>query len=128
MSADAMNNVVLYIDDNEDNVVLLRRLFKRKCPDLQLRTAMTGHDGVRVALDEQPALILLDNRLPDASGGQILRQLAAASATAAIPVVILSGDSNPAIVDELLAAGAADYLGKPFEVGELLAIIGRYLN
>lgn len=123
-----MNEVVLYIDDNEDNIFLLKRLFKRKRPDIQLRTAMTGDAGVRVALDDLPALILLDNRLPDASGEQVLRQLAAAPATAAIPVVILSGDSNPATVDELLAAGAADFLGKPFDVHQLLTIIGRYLN
>jgi CheY-like chemotaxis protein len=123
-----MNGVVLYIDDNEDNIVLLRRLFKRKCPDVQLRTAMTGGDGVRVAIDDPPTLILLDNRLPDASGEQVLRDLAATPATAAIPVVILSGDTNPATVKELLAAGAADFLGKPFEAGELLAIVGRYLN
>jgi CheY-like chemotaxis protein len=123
-----MNGVVLYIDDNEDNIVLLQRLFKRKCPDVQLHTAMTGGDGVRVAIDDQPALILLDNRLPDASGEQVLRDLAAAPATAAIPVVILSGDTNPATVNELLAAGAADFLGKPFEASQLLAIVGRYLN
>jgi CheY-like chemotaxis protein len=123
-----MNGVVLYIDDDEDNIFLLRRLFQRKCPDIQLHTAMTGHDGVRVAIDDQPALILLDNRLPDGSGEQVLRHLAAAPATAAIPVVILSGDSNPATVNELLAAGAADFLGKPFEAHQLLAIIGRYLE
>jgi len=123
-----MNGIVLYIDDDEDNIFLLRRLFERKRPDIDLRSAMTGHDGVRVAIDDQPALILLDNRLPDASGEQVLRHLAAAPATAAIPIVILSGDSNPATVDELLAAGAADFLGKPFEAHQLLAIIGRYLN
>jgi len=123
-----MNGVVLYIDDDEDNVFLLRRLFTRKCPDIELHTATTGHDGVRGAIDDLPSLILLDNRLPDASGEQVLRQLAATPATAAIPVVILSGDSNPATINELLAAGAADFLGKPFEAHQLLAIIGRYLN
>jgi CheY-like chemotaxis protein len=123
-----MNGVVLYIDDDEDNIFLIRRLFERKCPDIQLHTAMNGHDGIRVAIDDQPALILLDNRLPDASGEQVLRNLAAAPATAAIPVVILSGDSHPATVNELLAAGAADFLGKPFEAHQLLAILGRYLD
>ena len=123
-----MNGVVLYVDDDEDNVFLLRRLFTRKRPDIQLRTAMTGHDGVRAAIDDPPALILLDNRLPDASGEQVLRRLAATPATAAIPVIILSGDSNPATVDELRAAGAADFLGKPFEADQLLAIVGRYLS
>jgi CheY-like chemotaxis protein len=123
-----MNGVMLYIDDSEDNIFLLQRLFKRKCPGIQLHTAMTGRDGIRAAIDGQPALILLDNRLPDVNGQQVMRQLAATPATAAIPVVILSGDSDPATIDELLAAGAADFLVKPFDVNQLLAIIGRYLH
>ena len=123
-----MNGIVLYIDDDEDNIFLLRRLFERKCPDIQLHTAMNGGDGVRGAIDSQPALILLDNRLPDASGEQVLRHLAATPATAAIPVVILSGDSNPVTVNELLAGGAADFLVKPYDIHQLLAIIERYLH
>ncbi len=123
-----MNGVVLYIDDNRDNIFLLERLFKRTCPDIQLHTAMTGRDGIGAAIDHQPALILLDNRLPDTNGEQVLRRLAATPATAAIPVIILSGDSNPVTVDELLAAGAADFLVKPFDIHQLLATIGRYLH
>ena len=123
-----MNGVVLYIDDSPNNILVVQRLFKRKCPDVQLRTAMTGRDGITAAIDDQPGLILLDNRLPDTSGEQILRELAATPATAAIPVVILSGDSNPLTVNELLAAGAADFLAKPFDIHELLAIVGRYLH
>jgi CheY-like chemotaxis protein len=123
-----MNGVVLYIDDSQDNIFLLQRLFKRSCPDVQLHTAMTGRDGIKAAIDHQPALILLDNRLPDINGGQVLSQLAAAPATAAIPVVVLSGDSNPVTVNQLLAAGAADFLVKPFDIHQLLAIIGRYLH
>ncbi len=123
-----MNDVVLYIDDNQDNIFLLRRQFKQRRPDIQLHTAMTGHDGIKAAIDDQPALILLDNRLPDANGEQVLLQLAAAPTTAAIPVVILSGDSNPVTINELLAAGAADFLVKPFDIHQLLTIIGRYLH
>jgi CheY-like chemotaxis protein len=59
---------VLYIDDNQDNIFLLRRLFRRSCPDIALYTAMTGGEGVKAAIDERPALILLDNRLPDTNG------------------------------------------------------------
>jgi CheY-like chemotaxis protein len=123
-----VNGAVLYIDDNPDNILLVQRLLKRRCPDVQLHTAMTGDDGIRAASDDQPALILLDNRLPGTSGEKILRQLAATPATAAIPVVILSGDSSPATVSELLAAGAADFLAKPFDIHQLLAAIGRYLD
>lgn len=123
-----MNGVILYIDDNQDSLFLLQRLFKRRCPDIQLHTAMTGRDGIMAAIDDRPALILLDNRLPDVNGEQVLRQLAATPATAAIPVIILSGDSDPVTVDKLLAAGAADFLVKPFDIHRLLATIGRYLH
>ena len=123
-----MNGVVLYIDDSQDNILIVQRLLRRKCPDVQLRTAMTGRDGITAAIDDQPTLILLDNRLPDTSGEQLLRELAAIPATAAIPVVILSGDTNPLTVNELLAAGAADFLAKPFNIHELVEIVGRYLH
>jgi CheY-like chemotaxis protein len=123
-----VNDIVLYIDDNNDNIFILQRLFRRKRPDIQLHTAMTGRDGIKAAMDDPPALILLDNRLPDTDGGQVLLQLAAAPATAAIPVVILSGDSNPVTINELLAAGAVDFLVKPFDIHQLLETIGRYLH
>jgi CheY-like chemotaxis protein len=123
-----VNGVVLYIDDNQDNIFLLQRLLKRGRPDIQLRTAMTGRDGIRAAIDNQPGLILLDNRIPGTSGVQVLRQLAANPATAVIPVIIISGDSNTVTVSELLAAGAADFLAKPFDADQLLAIIGRHLH
>jgi CheY-like chemotaxis protein len=123
-----MNGVVLYIDDNEDNILLVQRLLKRSRPDIQLHTASTGRDGVRAAIDIKPTLILLDNRLPDTSGEQVLRQLAANPATATVPVIILSGDSGRVVVHELLAAGAADFLAKPFDIHQFLATIGRYLR
>jgi CheY-like chemotaxis protein len=122
-----MNSVVLYIDDDQDNILLVQRVLRRGRPDIQLPVALTGADGLRAAIDHQPALILLDNRLPDTSGKQVLRDLAANPATAAIPVIIVSGDSGPVTVKELLTAGAADFLVKPFDIHELLAIIGRYL-
>jgi CheY-like chemotaxis protein len=123
-----VNGDVLYIEDDQDSILVVERLFKRMCPDVHLHSAMTGPDGIAAAIDVRPALILLDNRLPDTSGEHILRRLAATPATAVIPVVILSGDSNPLTVNELLAAGAADFLAKPLDIHDLLAIIGRYLH
>ena len=123
-----MNGVLLYIDDNQDNILVVKRLLKQARPDIELRTAQTGADGVRMAIDCQPALILLDNRLPDGNGRQVLRGLAANPATAQTPVIILSGDSGQVTVNELLAAGAADFLAKPFDMYQLLEAIGRYLR
>jgi len=122
-----MSHTVLYIDDSDDNLVLVERILRRR-GDVRLRVARTGREGIEAAVGDPPGLILLDNRLPDSSGLQVLRELAVSPATAAVPVVMLSGDSEQAMVKELLAAGASDFLAKPFAVGDLLALIARYLG
>jgi CheY-like chemotaxis protein len=116
---------MLYIEDNENNISLVEALLKRR-PQIELHIAMTGHDGVQAALDQHPGLILLDNRLPDATGGEILRELASAAATAAIPVVVLSSDSGE-MIEELLANGAAESVAKPFDIHQFMDVIDRYL-
>jgi two-component system, cell cycle response regulator DivK len=122
-----MTDVVLYIEDNADNIRLVQRLLRRR-GEIELQTAATGREGVQSAVDLQPRLILLDNRLPDAAGKDVLRQLRASEATAAIPVVIVSGDSGGQIADELLAEGAAGFLAKPFDIHQFLAMIDSYLG
>ena len=72
-----------------------------------------------------PALVLLDLNLPEMSGQEVLLRLRAEPETAAIPVVIVSGDATPANVDALKAAGATDYLTKPYHVKEVLAVIDK---
>jgi CheY-like chemotaxis protein len=120
-----VNHALLYIEDNENNIYLVERLLKRR-PRIELHLARNGRDGVQAAIDKRPGLILLDNRLPDATGGEILRELTSATATASIPVIVLSGDSNE-ILDELIAGGAAESVAKPFDIHQFLAIIDRYL-
>jgi CheY-like chemotaxis protein len=122
------SRVVLYIDDNEDNIRLVERVIKR-LPGIELRTAATARDGIKAAADgRQPDLILLDNRLPDADGHEVLLELTARPATAAIPVVMLSGDADPEVIKNLRAAGAVDYLVKPFDIHQLISVIRRYLG
>lgn len=120
------SRTVLYIEDNAGNVQLMERVLKRR-PQTDLLVAGNGHDGVEIAARQRPALILLDNRLPDASGGEVLRQLAASEATAGIPVIVISGDSGLETASDLLAVGAVDFLAKPFDIHQLLTTIDRYL-
>jgi CheY-like chemotaxis protein len=122
-----MSPAVLYIEDNEDNLRLVARILGRYRAGTQLLVAATGQDGVRAAIDAQPGLILLDNRLPDSTGADVLHQLASTEATAGIPVVILSGDSGQATVERLLDGGAAGFLAKPFTVPELIATVDRFV-
>jgi CheY-like chemotaxis protein len=121
------SGLVLYIDDNEDNIRLVERVVKRM-PGIELRTATTGGGGFKAATEDQPSLILLDNRLPDADGEQVLRELASTPATATIPVIMVSGDANPDLIDDLRAAGAVDYLVKPFDIHQLISVIARHIG
>ena len=120
-----MNHAMLYIEDDDNNIGLVQALLKRR-PQIQLHVATNGRDGIQAAIDKQPALILLDNRLPDATGSEILRELGSAPATAAIPVVILSSDADEFIA-QLVAEGAAEAVPKPFDIHKFIAMIDRYL-
>jgi CheY-like chemotaxis protein len=65
-----MNQVLLYIEDDDNNISLVEALLKRR-PKIELQVAMNGRNGVQAAIDKQPGLILLDNRLPDATGSEV---------------------------------------------------------
>ena len=119
-----MNHALLYIEDDDNNISLVQALLRRR-PQIELLVAMNGRDGVRGAIDRQPALILLDNRLPDATGSEILGELASRPATAAIPVVILSSDTDE-FINRLIAEGATEAVPKPFDIHKFIAMLDRY--
>ena len=119
-----MNHTVLYIENDDNNISLVAALVKRR-PQIELQVATNGRDGVQAAVDKQPRLILLDNRLPDVTGSEVLRELASTPATAAIPVVVLSSDSDD-IVAQLIAEGAAEAVAKPFDIHKFTAMLDRY--
>ena len=83
--------------------------------------ARQGQLGIDLALLHAPDIILLDLNLPDMTGMVVLRRLQAEPATATIPVVVVSADATPGQIARLHAAGAADYLTKPFNIASLLA-------
>jgi CheY-like chemotaxis protein len=119
-----MNHALLYIEDDDNNISLVEALLKRR-PQIELQVAKNGRDGIQAAIDSQPALILLDNRLPDATGGEILGELASRPATAAIPVVVLSSDTDD-VIAQLVADGAIEAVAEPFDIHKFIAMLDRY--
>ena len=89
---------------------------------------MQGSLGADLARQHQPDLILLDVHLPDLNGEQVLRRLQEASETRGIPVVVVSADATERQIDRLRAAGAHDYLTKPFDVTRFLQIVDQCLE
>lgn len=113
---------VLCIEDNVANVKLIERILRDR-PGLRLLTAMEGRMGLDLARLHQPDLIVLDLHLPDMPGREVLDELLTTPETRHIPVVVVSADATNGQARRLLAAGATAYLGKPFDIRELVSLI-----
>jgi CheY-like chemotaxis protein len=117
---------VLHIEDNETNFRLTERILMDRA-NIELLWAATGAQGLDLAINHAPALILLDLNLPDIHGSDVLVQLRNTPATQKIPVIILSSDASPTRIERMLKAGARDYLIKPFDIKRLLFLVDEAL-
>jgi CheY-like chemotaxis protein len=116
---------VLYIEDNPVNAMIVQELLAMR-PAMRLRCAETGADGVRQALAEPPALVLVDMQLPDMDGHEVLRQLRAQGCTARL--VVLSANAMPDEVQRARASGFDDYWTKPIDFGMFLEQLDRFAS
>jgi PAS domain S-box-containing protein len=115
---------VLYIDDNAVNLLLVESALA-PVPGLVLHTARHPAEGLAAAQRRPPHLVLLDIRMPEMDGYAVLARLKAHPATAAVPVVAVSGDAAPDDLDAARAAGFAAYLTKPLDIEQLLGVVER---
>jgi DNA-binding response OmpR family regulator len=118
---------ILIIDDDEDIRDILRLSLERE--GYRVTLAATGIEGLRKLMDEEPCdLLLLDLVLPDIDGWAILSRVRATPIMARIPIIMMTANSDIYSETELLAAGADDYLMKPFSFDNLLAHIQALLR
>ena len=109
---------ILLVEDNEMNRDMLsRRLIRR---GYEIVFALDGAEGVAKATSESPDLILMDMSLPVLDGWEATRQVKAADATRAIPVIALTAHAMAGDRDKAIAAGADDFDTKPIELERLL--------
>ena len=118
---------VLYIEDNPVNVALMEAMLAR-LPGVALRCAPLPLDGLRMAAESPPALILLDIQMPGMDGFEVLARLRSRRATAHIPVVAVSANALPGDVEAAMKAGFSAYLTKPLGLDELLLTVQRMLR
>jgi two-component system, cell cycle response regulator DivK len=112
---------VLYVEDNEFNRKIVRQLLS--ATTYRLIEAVDGEQGVAMALEHRPDLVLMDIQLPKLSGLEATRRLRQDPRTAEIPIIVvtsfaLSGDDRQA-----LDAGASAYLAKPYSPRRMLELI-----
>jgi len=117
---------VLVVDDVEDNRVLLARMLG--AVGFETREALNGAEGLAQFAAWQPHLILMDKRMPVMDGHQAIARIRASNGGRRVKIMILTASAFEENRREALAAGADDFLGKPFREGELFGKIEGLLH
>src|SRR5262249_59017677 len=104
---------ILYVEDNDDNVYMLKNRLTRA--GFTLIIATDGAQGVAMAASEQPDLILMDLTLPNMDGHEATRRIKADVATQRIPIIALTANAMPGDREKALAAGGDEFATKPRE-------------
>ena len=105
---------------------MLSRRLKKKGFDVIM--ALDGKQGVDMAAEERPDLILLDMSLPVMDGWDAAKHLKGSDATKSIPVIALTAHAMAGDKDKALGAGCDDYDTKPVDIKRLLEKIDKWLN
>ena len=114
-----MTKKILAIDDENDVLVIIKSALKSEGYDVL--TANNGYDGLAIAQDDKPDLILLDLMMPEMDGFEVLENLRDNETTMDIPVIVLTGLSERGKIREALDKGVNYYIMKPFEYHDLIS-------
>jgi CheY-like chemotaxis protein len=112
---------ILVVEDNERSQKLLRDVLR--ATGYRTLEASTGEQALSLAALEGPALVLMDIRLPDMSGIEVLRRLRMDERTARVPVLAVTAEAMKGDLERLLKVGFDGYLSKPVDLDELLTAV-----
>ena len=116
---------ILVVDDTLANLRVLTMLLE--AAGYSVRGLQVPEQALHAALSDPPALFLLDVRMPGMDGFELCRRLKADDRTRAVPVIFVSALSETSDRVRGYEVGAADFISKPFERGEILARVGTHL-
>ena len=117
--------LVLCVEDSTVNARLVERILEAQGDAVV--AAGSGQDACRLAVERRPDIVLLDLHLPDMSGEEVVRRLAARSETRDVPIVVMTGGADERRFEALLALGVRGVLEKPYASRELVAAVDAAL-
>lgn len=117
---------VLIVDDQPEPLFVLQSLLERE--GYEVVAASNGEEAIAIALEQLPDVILLDVMMPGLSGKDVARTLKADDQLRYTPIVLLTSRDDLEVLEEGFAAGADDFLRRPFEARELLARVQAALR
>ena len=119
-------STILIVEDNDKNMKLARDVLRAK--GYGTLEAVTGEEGVRLAKEKVPDLVLMDIQLPGINGIEAFKQMRADPKTARIPVVALTASVTPTDRSAITAAGFDAFVGKPINLKEFLDTVKRLVE
>ncbi|MFP4344912.1 MAG: response regulator [Anaerolineales bacterium] len=121
-----MHEKILYIEDNPDNRMLVRRILMVE--DYVVLEAQDGATGIEIALQEHPDLILMDMNLPEVDGYELTRRLRDLSELDDVPIIAMTANVMHGDREKSLMAGCDGYIPKPIDVDALPRQIATFLK
>ena len=118
---------VLVVDDDEAIIEMFNDLLKRD-GRFEVRTASTGYEAGILTEQFRPDVLLLDFKLPDINGNAMCRAIRANPAFEHIKIIVISGVADPDEVDDLMGAGADQFVRKPFDINAVIDSICALLK
>ncbi len=118
--------LILIVEDNEKNRKLVRDVLQVR--GYRTMETETAEEGIRLAQESLPALILMDLQLPGISGIEALKRLRADPKTQVIPVIAVTASAMTHSLPEIMAAGFDGYQTKPVSVREFLETVRQVLD
>lgn len=115
---------ILAVDDDEDSLLLLTKVLELL--GCSFISANNGRSALALIRHHQPDLVLLDILLPDLNGIDMIRMLKSHPSTAQIPIVALTALAQAQTQQEILLAGGAGCLTKPYSLEDLEAVVHCY--
>jgi two-component system cell cycle response regulator DivK len=116
---------ILIVEDNEKNMKLVRDILRHR--GHETLEAVTGEDGVRLARERRPDLVLMDIQLPDIDGIAALGKIRADSALDRVPVLAISASVMPDEQQKIVASGFDAFITKPINLKAFQETVERFL-
>ena len=120
-----MSKKVLYVEDNPRNLRLVRKFLEHA--GYEVIEATTGMDGVKLAREQKPDLLLMDINLPDIDGLEATRRLKTSAETKSTPIIALTANAMHGDRERCLAGGCDGYVPKPINKKELLETVKEFV-
>ena len=126
--SDLIPKRILIVEDEEANIAVLLNILELMMQQEQVVVARDGHEGIQMAYEHSPEVILMDLSLPKLDGWEVTRSLKSNPSFKDVPILALTAHAMVGDRDRALKAGCDDYFSKPIEVDEFIQFMRPYLT